>query len=256
MFRMVRLPVMALVLAAGLLPVAASPASAATAILFDAIAPGVLQGTDGFGAATVLVPGNGYVTYLVRTDSRLKGRRLEIWTDTGSGWTLTSTRVIAADGSVHYFARVAGRFGFWAKYARVTPAVASHGRLANVSSDGTITIRVSCEDLGPAGSGARTIVFRSAATSFGGTVRVILCSNPSTGFSWGMVALDSEHLRRVGHSTHPGSGGGGVVGTAGTEIWSVRLTSRGVGRATLVYSQPWRGGEKAAWTLLLTVKSS
>lgn len=252
MFRLVRLPVTVLSLAALLASLAVTPVSAATTALFDAIAPGVVRGTDGFGAATVLVPRDGYVTYLVRTDSRLKGRRLQIWTDTGSGWKLTTTRAVAADGSVHYFARVKGRIGFWAKYPGASPATTSHGRLAAISSDGSTTIRVACEDLAPAGSGAKSIVFRSVGTSVQGTVRVIICSNPSTGFAWGMVALDSEHLRRVGHSTHPGS----RVGAAGTETWSLRLITGGVGRATFVYSQPWRGGEKAAWTLILTVQST
>jgi len=34
------------------------------------------------------------------------------------------------------------------------------------------------------------------------------------------------------------------------------LTDAGIGRATLVYSQPWKGGEKAVWTLMLTVESA
>jgi predicted secreted protein len=81
---------------------------------------------------------------------------------------------------------------------------------------------------------------------------VIVCSNPATGFAWGMVALDSAHLTRVGHTMRAGTG----AGAAGTETWSIRLTNGGVGRTTLVYSQPWRGGEKAAWTLMLTVVTS
>jgi len=252
MFRISRPLVMVLAVVALLLPITASPASAATTTLQDAIAPGVQHGTEGFGTSTVLVPKNGYVTYLVRMDSRLKGKRVQIWLDTGSGWKLTTTRAIEVDGSVHYFARVKGRVGFWAKYPGVKPATTSHGRSANVSLDGTTTIRVTCDDLSPTGSGVKSIVSRTVVTPVGGTVRLIICSNPSTGFSWGMVSLDTLHLLRVGHTTQPGRG----IGAAGTETWSLRLTNGGVGRATLVYSQPWRGGEKAAWTLLLTVQSA
>lgn len=252
MFRIVRLPVSVLVLVSVLLPMAAAPASAATAVLFDAIAPGVQHGADGFGAATVLVPGNAYVTYLVRTDSRLSGRRVQIWTDAGTGWKLTTTRAIETDGSVHYFSRVTGRIGFWAKFAGVNPATTSHGRLASLSADGTTTIRISCEDLGPAGAGVKSIVARTVATRIGGTVRVIICSNPSTGFTWALVSIDAMHLLRVGHTTQSGHG----IGGSGTETWSLRLTSGGGGRTTLVYSQPWRGGEKAAWTLSLMVQAS
>lgn len=252
MFRIARLFVAALTIAALLMPVVAAPVSAATPVLFDSIAPGVVRGSEGFGTATVLVPKNDYVTYLVRTDSRLKGKRIQIWTDIGNGWRLTSTRAIEEDGSVHYFTRITGRVGFWAKYADVKPAAASHGRLANLSTDGTTTIRISCEDVGPTGAGVKSIVSRSVATRLNGTIRLIVCSNPTTGFAWGMVALDSAHLMRVGHTMRRGT----PVGAAGTETWSVRLTNGSVGRTTLVYSQPWRGGEKAAWMLILTVSTS
>lgn len=252
MFRLSRLSLAAPVLALGLLPLAAAPAAAVTPILMDGIAPGVMHGTDGFGTSTVLVPKSGYVTYLVRTDSRLKGRSIQIWTDTGTGWKLTTTRHVEADGSVRYFARVTGRIGFWAKYTGVKPTATSHGRSAGVSPDGTTTIRIACDDVGPTGSAVKSIVNRTVAVRVNGTVRVIVCANPSTGFAWGMVALDSEHLLRVGHTMRAGSG----VGAPGTETWSVRLKSDGTGRTTLVYSQPWRGGEKAAWTLMLTVVTS
>jgi predicted secreted protein len=242
MFRISRLLLAAPLLALVLLPLAAAPASAVTAILMDGIAPGVMHGTDGFGTSTVLVPKNGYVTYLVRTDSRLKGRAIQIWTDTGSGWKMATTRKVEADGSVRYFARVSGRIGFWAKYAGVKPAASSHGRLADVSADGTTTIRLACDDVGPTGSAVKSIVSRTVAVKVGGTLRVIVCADPRTGFSWGMVALDASHLLRVGHTMR-----------SATETWSLRLTSDGIGRSTLVYSQPWRGGEKAAWTLMLTV---
>lgn len=234
-----------------LVSVAAAPVSAATAVLFDAIGPGVLEGLEGFGTSTVLVPKDGYVTYLVRTDSRLKGAKVQIWTNTGKAWKLATTRAVAADGSIHYNARVAGRIAFWAKYTGVKPTATSHGRSANVSADGTTTIRIACDEVGPTGSGVKSIVSRTVATRVNGTVRVVVCANPSTGFSWGMVSLDSSHLLRVGHTMRSGS-----RTVAGSETWSVRLTNGGVGRTTLVYSQPWRGGEKAAWTLLLTVQTS
>jgi predicted secreted protein len=249
MFRIRRASLAALVAAVAVFPLFASPAAAASPVLFDSIAPGVVSGTEGFGTATVLVPKKGVVTYLVRTDSRLKGTGIQIWTDTGKGWKLATTRPIEADGSVHYAMTITRRTGFWAKYAEVKPVVTSHGRLAGVSADGTTAIRISCADVGPTGSGVKSIVNRTVAISLHGTVRVTVCADASTGFSWGMAALDSAHLMRVGHTMRDGSG----PGSPGTETWSVRLTSDGVGRTTLVYSQPWRGGEKAAWTLMLTV---
>jgi len=248
-------PVLAAAIALGVLPLAAGPvAGAAVPVFADAIAPGVVNGTEGFGTATVLVPRGTYVTYLVRTDSRLKGRKIQVWTDTGSGWTLTTTRIIAADGSIRYFARIKARTGFWAKYVDGSnPPVTSHARAATVSADGTTTIRLSCDDVAPTGSAVKSIVARTVTTTVRGTVRVIVCANPSTGFAWGMASLDTAHLIRVGHTLQPGNG---PPGSPGTETWSVRLIHAGIGRATLVYSQPWNGGEKAAWTLLLTMQSA
>jgi predicted secreted protein len=243
---------MAVAVVALLLPALVVPAAAATPVLMDSIAPGLVRGTDGFGSSTVLVPKQGYVTYLVRTDSRLKGKHVQIWTNTGAGWKLTSTRVVETGGTVHYFARITRRTAFWAKYADVKPADVSHGRVAGVSTDGTTTIRVGCDEVGPVGSGVKSLVSRRVGTKVTGTIRVTVCSNPSTGFVWGLLSLDTRHLMRVGHTTHPGR----PAGVAGTETWSVRVTDGGTGRATYVYSQPWQGGEKAVWMLTLTVEAS
>jgi predicted secreted protein len=259
MFRMTRLPLALALAFAGALalgPAAVTPVAASTTMLMDAVGPGVMHGTDGFGTSTVLVPKNGYVTYLVRTDSALKGKTIQIWTDTGKGWKLTTTRAIAADGSVHYFARVTGRIGFWAKLAGASPAVVSHGRSAALSTDGTTTITIGCDDLSPTGSAVKSIVNRTVAVPIDGTVRVVVCSNPSTGFSWSMASLDATHLLRVGHTIQAPKSAAAKAGAPGLETWSVRLKTDGIGRATLIYSQPWRGGEKAAWTLMLAVETS
>ena len=237
-----------------ILTVAAPAAVAAPAMtaLSDSIAPGVVDGVEGFGTASVLVPNGAYITYLARTDARLKGKTIQIWTNTGAGWHLTTTRKVAADGTVHYFARVARRSGYWAKYAGdQTHAPASgHGRSANISADGTYVISTSCEDYAPAEAGGKVILNRMVVAPVAGTIRVHVCAIPSTGFSWTSAAVDTAHLMRVGHSLHPGTS---PPGSAGTETWSYRVVSSGTGRATLVYSQPWKGGLKAAWTVLLTV---
>ena len=246
----------ALLAIAAALAISSIASAAATPALVDAIAPGVLDGVEGFGTATVLVPKGGYVTYLARTDSHLKGKRVQIWTDTGKGWQLTTTRSIAADGSVHYFARVTVRTGFWAKYvdAATKQTYTSHARAAGPSKDGTTIITLTCDDFAPTGSSTRSVVNRSIATRVSGTVRVIACSNASTGFSWLLASIDAGHLMRVGHSIHASPAV--HVGAAGTETWSFRVVAAGTGRATLVYSQPWRGGEKAAWTLMLTIRTA
>jgi predicted secreted protein len=238
------------VLAQGAPTVVAAPVVTA---LSDTIAPGVIKGVDGFGTASVLVPSGTYVTYLARTDSRLKGKLIQIWTNIGAGWHLTTTRKIAADGTVHYFARVTERSAYWAKYVGDSShaAASGHGRTAAVSTDGATIVAASCADFAPTESGAKVILGRTVVAPVGATIRITVCANPSTGFAWASAAYDSAHLARVGHSLHPG---GLPAGGPGTETWSYRVVQSGTGHATLVYSQPWKGGLKAAWTVMLTVE--
>lgn len=247
---------LALLAALAMLPLAATAVAAADPVLVDAIAPGVLRtGTDGFGTATVQVREHGYVTYLVRTSPSLAGRSLDLYIDTGAGWQKATNRVIGADGTARYHARVAGRTGFWAKLpARGSvPEIASHGRSAAASMDGRTIITLSCDDFAPTGSSTRVVINRRAQAALNTTVTVVMCSNASTGFSWTTAAIDAIHLRQVGHTIHGASGG--LPGAPGTDRWSYRLTTTGTGRVTLTYSQPWAGGEKSAWTLMLTVQA-
>jgi len=75
--------------------------------LDDQIAPGIDRGTSGFGTATAIVPSGYWVTYLVRTDPVHAGKILIIWTRSRYGaWTHLTTRAIAEDGTVHFYARV------------------------------------------------------------------------------------------------------------------------------------------------------
>lgn len=101
--------------------------------LTDGIAAGVNKGTAGFGTSSVVVPKGTYVTYLVRTDPKLVGKVLEIWTRTRTGpWKPTTARAVAADGSVHYYARLTAWTAFLAKWAgddTYLPS-SSHGRIA------------------------------------------------------------------------------------------------------------------------------
>jgi hypothetical protein len=233
-----------------LIPVPAALA-ADPPVLTDAIAPGVLDGTEGFGASTVLVKEDGYITYLVRTTPAMKGRTLEIWTDIGKGWKRTTSRVIGSDGTARYHARVAKRTSFWAKLPKAgsTPAVASHGRTASVSKDGRTIIRLGCDEFAPTGSSTRVVASRRAQGSPRQTISLVVCANAANGYRWTTAAIDGEHLAQVGHTVAAGK-----AKVAATDTWSYRLTESDRGRVTLVYSQPWPGGEKAAWTVMLTVE--
>ena len=212
----------ALAFALAVLPLAAVTVAAADPVLTDSIAPGVIRtGTDGFGTSTVQVRENGYVTYLVRTSPALAGRSLDIYVNSGSDWEKATNRVIGADGTARYHARVAGRTGFWAKLPGQgsTPEVASHGRSAAASRDGRTIITLACEDFAPTGSSTRVVINRRAQAARTTTVTMVICSNASTGFSWSTVAIDPAHIKQVGHTIH-GASASAPPGAPGTERWS------------------------------------
>jgi hypothetical protein len=97
--------------------------------LTDVIAAGLNRGTAGFTTSSVILAKPGYVTFLVRLDKSLAGKIVEIWTRSNTGaWKPTTSRYVAADGTVHYFAKISARTGFVAKYA----GGSSHGRIGTV----------------------------------------------------------------------------------------------------------------------------
>jgi len=106
----------------------------ATAVtLVDLIAAGVNHGTTGFGTASLVVPANSYITFLVITSPNLSGSSMQIWTKTKTtDWRLTTSRTVESNGTVHYFARVNGWTAYQARFAGdATHAPAgSHGRIA------------------------------------------------------------------------------------------------------------------------------
>lgn len=110
-------------------------------------------------------------------------------------------------------------------------------------------VAIDCEELAAAGSGA---VERSVDAAVGDTIRVTLCSNPSTGFSWEQPALPaSSAVEVVDHGVVAPSGA--LVGAAGAETFTFRATAAGTTEIRLAYSQPWAGGTKDAWTVRLVI---
>jgi inhibitor of cysteine peptidase len=85
------------------------------------------------------------------------------------------------------------------------------------------------------------------------TVRVYLCSNPSTGFSWSESAVISD--QSVVQQTYyefiaPEEPS---LGTPGQEMWQFRALEKGTSTIKMEYSRPGEDGEKPEWTFTLTV---
>ena len=107
-------------------------------VIEDAIAAGRKPvGTRGFGPTMVVVPSGSYVTYLVTTSPSLAGRKVQIFTKTGSlskPWKLAKLVTVASDGSIRYYARITTFTGFVAKWPGDMTYVPSRssGRYADV----------------------------------------------------------------------------------------------------------------------------
>ena len=88
----------------------------------------------------------------------------------------------------------------------------------------------------------------------GDSFKVILSSNPTTGFQWSETANISVPgiLEQVSHELVPPAQTG-AVGAPGQEIWTFKALKAGTSTISLEYSRPWQGGEKREWTFEMTV---
>ncbi len=99
---------------------------------------------------------------------------------------------------------------------------------------------------------------QSAEVAAGQDITVVLCSNASTGYSWGDAVVGDAAVATVASQTYsePAAQSLPIVGQAGGEVVKLHAVSPGKTTLTLSYGQPWDGGTKGAWTyeLALTVK--
>jgi predicted secreted protein len=113
------------------------------------------------------------------------------------------------------------------------------------------SIDVSCDDFMRIQN-----VDREVAVPVDGSLTVTLCSNPTTGFRWESARIgDQTVMEETSHKFVPPQEGEKppAPGTAGREVWTFRVLRQGESTVSMDYSQPWGGGEKAAWTVHFTV---
>ena len=99
-------------------------------------------------------------------------------------------------------------------------------------------------------------VGQQADLAVGDLLKVTLCSNPTTGFSWQEPAISDAAVISLVDKTFgaaTASGTGPVVGAAGTDSITLKATAKGTSTVVLQYSQPWLGGTSSEWTYTLTV---
>lgn len=98
-------------------------------------------------------------------------------------------------------------------------------------------------------------VDESAVVAAGSDVKVVLCSNPSTGFSWGEPQIGDTTVLELVNRAYVAPDGASlpVVGAAGGEVLTLRAVATGTTTLVIEYGQPWEGGTKGAWTYRLSV---
>jgi predicted secreted protein len=96
---------------------------------------------------------------------------------------------------------------------------------------------------------------QSDVIAAGADVKVVLCSNPSTGFSWDEPQLGDSSVLQLVDRTYQAPDGASlpIVGAAGDEVLTVRGLAAGTTTLSIRYSQPWAGGTKGVWTYRLSV---
>ena len=103
--------------------------------------------------------------------------------------------------------------------------------------------------------GAQKSITQTTEVSVGDQVKVTLCSNPSTGFSWQEPEISDTGAVSLADRSFgaPVVGAEQVVGAAGTDYITLKATAKGTSTVVLGYSQPWLGGTSSEWTYTLTV---
>ncbi|RBO96978.1 inhibitor of cysteine peptidase [Nocardia puris] len=84
---------------------------------------------------------------------------------------------------------------------------------------------------------------------------ITLPSNPSTGYTWRLAALDRAVVDQVGESDFRNEGDGPVLpGAGGVEVWTFAGNAAGTTGLALEYTRPWEHGVEPARTFTVTIE--
>lgn len=120
----------------------------------------------------------------------------------------------------------------------------------------TVLVLIGAVLLGLCGGCSRGYSFKDSGytvkTRIGDTVKVELQGNPSTGYAWQVVDLDTEMLRMVGLGKF--SEGSDKVGGEGTYTYKFQPISTGRTEIRMVYIRPWEKNARPQKTFELGVE--
>jgi len=93
------------------------------------------------------------------------------------------------------------------------------------------------------------------AITTGQSAVLTLCSNPTTGYSWGTAASSDDAVASAGAWVYLAPEAG-MAGASGTDSLTIVGNAAGTATITASYGQQWEGGEQGGWTVTLTVTVS
>jgi inhibitor of cysteine peptidase len=100
---------------------------------------------------------------------------------------------------------------------------------------------------------AQSNITKEITVSAGGSFKISLESNATTGFSWPEQAAigNTAIVEQTGQEyLAPTSD---LMGAPGKQVWTFKALEKGTTVIAMQYSRPWEGGEQAEWTFNLTV---
>ncbi len=161
--------------------------------------------------------------------------------------------------------------------APIAPSPAASSAVVPAVADSTAAashLTVTCNEFARQPKGSATVHLKS-----GDVLAVTLCTNASTGFSWGSPVIAGSAMSVSGTTTAgtPASdraagatvpplgaapaassgansataveqGASDAVGAASTTTFLLKADHAGTATVSLSYSRPWAGGEKGVWT--------
>lgn len=103
--------------------------------------------------------------------------------------------------------------------------------------------------------GATPAIQQSDSVAADTDVKIVLCSNPTTGFGWEDPQVGDAGVVRLVDATYqaPASSKLPIVGAAGGEVVTLHALAAGITTLSMRYSQPWAGGTKGEWTYSLSI---
>ena len=111
-------------------------------------------------------------------------------------------------------------------------------------------------DASPSGSPKVSTEIQTQSVTVGQTVRLMLVSNPTTGFTWSLDKAAStglEHITITKEGFADSEPTDGMVGTPGRQWWIVRGDSPGEAVLQLRYLRPWEDDASPARRAAITV---